>query len=572
MNTAVLSDTLSRLGNLMVSLGGGIWREIDDDAERSTYQSAGFFVLLNAVIAWGVAMFAVVGLSELSLWVALPVALVCGLLVGAFGRTLTTAVLEPGRTRVLGEVTRAAVAVLIGIVVGELAALAIFTGPVNRQLNVEADTARASVSTSDRGRQLEQLRDDRARLDERVSASVARRDEAQIVARCEFNPGPECPSNRITGVPGRGQEASLAETALANAERDLAAARAERAAEGPQLDTSIARIDSELEVDRDTAEALARADNGLDARWRAMHTYTTENAVAMLLRLGIVTLFVLLNLLPLLLRSWRGQTELDRRVAARRLRNRAEEEADTAIALKRAEVRATRELRLQEELLQAPLVEGTPVHRIERAPDGDRRRVATVTPKRELLGLPSGKEAPSGDNLPVLASDRDLEQRGALDALPGPLPQMAKAFGDLVRPLVPAQVARLAEGAPKPLKTARTLLEEVEEFQFSLLRKRKVTITEEKSDDAEPEQEQPETGEKALRRSAMATRILDFTGDRRNRLGRGGESAPALTAAEQRARRELPLGDRVRQLTKANRRELPPAGRRELPPGSSSES
>ncbi len=558
MNTAVPADTLTRMGTMMVWLGGGNWRDIDDHAERSTYQSTGFFVLLNAIIAWGVATYAVVALSGVSAWAALPCTLVCGLLVGVFGRTLATAVTESGRRRVLGDAVRGLVAVIIGVVIGELAALAIFTGPIDRQLSGEVDAARASVADSARGSHLDRLRADRVRLDERVAVAATRRDNAQVVARCEYNPSPECPADRITGDPGRGQETRLAEDALADAASELAAAREERAREAARLDAAIQRVDAELEAHRDHAEALARADDGLDARWRAMHAYTAEHGGAMVLRFGIVGFFVLLTLLPLLLRTWRGQTQQDRRIAARRLRSRAEEEADTAIAVKRAEVRAARELRLQDELLVSPLLEGEVVT----------QRQLDVTPetKRELIALPAGTEHSSGDNLPVLAGDRQLEPRrpGPLDALPGPLPQVARAFGGLVRPLVPEQVVKLAEHAPKPLKTARTLLEEVEEFQFSVLRKRKVTVTEERSDDSVPEQE---TEGKTLRRSAVATRILDATGLRRGELDDRRESGPALSAADQRTRRELPLGDTPHELPHTEHRELPSKRRRALPRG-----
>ncbi|MGH3520987.1 MAG: DUF4407 domain-containing protein [Haloechinothrix sp.] len=543
MNTAVPSDTLSRLGNLMVWLGGGNWRDIDDHAERSTYQSAGFFVLLNAIIAWGVATFAVAGLTQVSPWAALPFTLVCGLLVGAFGRILATAVVEPGRRRVMGDGARAGVAVLIGLVVGEMAALAIFTGPINRELNDQVDAARASVAASDRGRQLESLRVDRARVDERVAAAEKRRDAAQVVARCEYNPTSECPSERITGDSGDGRETNLAEVALAKAEADLDAARAEREQEAPRLDQAIDRVDGQLDGDRDRAEALARADTGLDARWRAMHTYTTDNPVAMVLRMGIVGFFVLLNLLPLLLRIWRGQTDQDRRIAARRLRNRAEEEADTAIALKRAEVRVTRELRM----LEAPLVHAEVV-------SDEERRGQT----RDRPALPVGRQvSPEGDNLPVPAGDRAVQahRSGPLAALPGPLPQVARVFGGLVRPLVPSPVIKLAENAQKPVRVARTLLEEVEEFQFSVLRKRKVTLTEEKPENAVSK---PEDGEQALRRSAVASRILDSTADTAGALEADRRSDRALSAAEQRARRELPLGETVPELPHAERSELPP--------------
>src|SRR5690606_40332115 len=54
--------------------------------------------------------------------------------------------------------------------------------------------------------------------------------------------------------------------------------------------------------------------------------------------------FVLLALLPLLLRRWRGETAQDRRLAADTIRDRAERTADAAIAVKRAEVRTEAEL------------------------------------------------------------------------------------------------------------------------------------------------------------------------------------------------------------------------------------
>lgn len=544
---------LWRMGNLLVWLGGGEWRDITDHSERSSYASTGFIVLLNAVIAWGVATFAVVGLTGANALLALPFTLVCGLLVGAFGRVLATRAAEPGGGWVLGDVARALVAVLIGVVVGELAALAIFTGPTNRELNEQVDVARASVAQSERGRELERLQDDRQRLDAKVATAQERRDEALVVARCETNPTPACPSDRITGAPGRGYEANVAERELGNAEQDLADARAERTDSAPRLDARITQVEGLLDADRVTAEALARADTGLDARWRAMHDYTTGSPVAGILRLAVVTFFVVLSLLPLLLRFWRGQTEQDRRIAARRLRTRAEEEADTAIAVRRAEVRAARELREQEALLEAPPVEPA--------------RLTTATAERtEPLALPSaGQEPATSDNLPVLAERRELEPKrsGPLDSLPGPLPMVARALTGAVRPLVPESLARIASDAPRPARIARTLLEEVEEFSFSLTRKRKVTVTEETPDGPRhPGEESVE----ALRRSAVATRILDEADDRRAVLERD-ENGPALTAAELRARRELGLGDEPVALPYSEHRELPTGARRALPPG-----
>lgn len=556
------SRTMWRLGNLLVWLGGGSWRDIGDDAERSSYVSTGFLVLLNALITWGVTTLVVVGVLGANPLVALPFTAVCGLLVAVFGRVLASTAAERGSGRAFGDLSRGLVAVLIGVVVGELAALAIFTGPIECGLNAQVDAARAGVAQSERGRQLDGLRDDRAALDTRVNDAIARRDQARVVARCEYNPTPGCPSGTITGDPGRGNETVQAEQALADAERDLADARAQRGGQVPSLDAEIARVDGQLAADRTTAEALARADTGVDARWRAMHDYTTGYFAALVLRLGVLAFFVVLNLLPLLLRVWRGQTEQDRRIEARRLRERAEEEADTAIAVRRAEVRAALGLREQEALLDAPA--------------GARQPLTVATAERtEPLALTSGTvtEGEPSDNLPVPVGDRGVlaitgkelepKQNAAFDKLPGPLPMMARALTGAVRPLVPEQVSRLASSPPKAIRVARTLLEEVEEFSFSLTHKRKVIITEEKP---EGEQVGDEQGRQALRRSAVASRILDEAGESRASLEHG-EHRDELAAAELRARRELPLGEELPALSGADHRELPAGARRALPPG-----
>lgn len=538
MATSGISDALSSAGNLMVWLGGGSWRDIDDEAERSTYQTTGFVVALNAIIAWAVATFAVVSLSGVSAWAAMPFTLVCGVLVGAFGRIMASAAGGRGLRRAMGDAAKAMIAVLIGIMVGELAALAIFSGPIERELAGQVDMARASVATGDRARQLEQLRDDRAALDERVSAALQRRDEALIVARCEYNPTPGCPSNRITGDRGRGQAADLAAAELANAESEVAAAREDRLRRAPTIGAAIERTEAELEADREEAEALARADNGLDARWRAMHAHTTDTPSAMILRVGVVGLAVLLNLLPLLLRIWRGQTGQDRRIEARRLRHRAEEDADTAIALKRAEVRTARELRRQEELLQPPPIAIEPA--IDMPPREIAATAATVAPASpEPAALEPAEEAPSDDaNLPAKAATSALQPRpsGPLDVLPGPLPQVARAVGSLVWPRVPGPVARIAGNPTNPIKTIRTILDEVEELQFTVLRRRRVTYSEEIQE--EPG-EAPAAGEATPpRRRVVATTVREPAP--RTELDDAGLSGPALPPPEH--RRELPPG------------------------------
>lgn len=580
---------LSRTGNLMVWLGGGSWQDIDDHAERSAYSSTGLLVALNAAFTFLIVSFGLAGLAEVHLALALPFAALCAVLVAVFGRVLATSSASdsvPGRRA--GEVSRVLVAVLIGVLAGELAVLAIFTGPVNRELNAQVDAARAGVAQSERGRQLEQARTDRANLDRRVNDAIARRDQARVVARCEYNPTPDCPEQTITGDPGRGDEAAQADQALVAAEGDLADARQERTTQTAALDQRITTLEGQLDGDRAAAESLARADSGIDARWRAMHDYTTDNFAALLLRFAVVAFFVVLNLLPLILRLWRGQTAQDRRIAARRLRDQAEIDADTAVAVRRAEVRAAIGLREQDELLFA--------HTGVR--DAERPALTTATAERaDTRQLPVAEEVSEetkSDNLPVLVGDRalpalagsgsgelvptarqgELEQKsfGPLGRLPGPLPRMARAM----TALVPEPVSRLAANPPTPAKVARTLLEEVEEFSFSLTRKRKVTVTEEKPSG------EPLTSEKeelsALHRSAVASRILDDAGRGKLTVDASIER-PELSADDLRTNRELPLGDepialpRTRQRTLAGRRRraLPAGARRALPPAEGDE-
>jgi hypothetical protein len=94
----VTPTPLARLANPLVWLGGGSWRDIDEPAERSTYQTAGFFVALHALLAGCVVAFVVrlAGAGEPASWVF---GVASGLLVGAVGRVLATAPAEPNRGR-----------------------------------------------------------------------------------------------------------------------------------------------------------------------------------------------------------------------------------------------------------------------------------------------------------------------------------------------------------------------------------------------------------------------------------------------------------------------------------------
>lgn len=496
------SGNVTSPGRLMVWLGGGNWRDIDDHDERSAYQLAGALVLLNALTAWLVAAFAVMSLSEVHPVLAVLITLVLGLLAAVFGRVLASSLATRSRFSP-GDLVKGLVAVLIGVVIGELAVLAIFTGPVNRELDDQVDAARAEVMNGALAGELEQRRADRSQLDERVDAAIGRRDSARVVARCEVNPAPGCPDEQITGDPGRADEAHQAERALADAERDLAAARADRDRKAPELDAEIASTSGLLADDVARASDLARADVGIDARWRAMHTYATDNGVAMMLRLGVVAFFVMLNLLPLLLRLWRGQTAHDLRVQARRRRLRADVAAETAIAVKRAEVRMAREVEEAERDERLALPAAQPLPEPEPEPEATRNLPAVVE---------RGELEPA-------ASHRARREPGPLDALPGPLPNLARVVAGVVRPLtnLPAN----------PVRTARTLLEEVEEFTFSLTRRRKVTV---ESD--EPEAVDAAESKAALRHSAVASRILGSAGEHRELPAGGRRELPRGAASE----------------------------------------
>ncbi|MGQ0480278.1 MAG: DUF4407 domain-containing protein [Pseudonocardia sp.] len=552
----------NRPGNLMVWLGGGSWRDLADPAERAVYQATGAMVLLAALVGWAVAALGAATIGGLGALAAAGATWPVGLLIGALGRVLATAPVAPGRrAALLGPV---AVAVLAGVLLGELAACAIFTGPVASQLDTRVDRAAAAVAGGERATQLAGLRAERAGLDDRVDQAVARRDAALLVARCEFRPAPGCPPQLITGDPGRGPEAEQARAALTGADADLAVARADRDRRVPELDQVVATVSAQLDADRARAEALARADTGPIAHWRAMNAYTADHPAAVVPRLLAVIGMVLLVLLPLLLRVWRGTTEQDRLLDAQRLRRRAELEADTAIALRRAEVRAARELRRQDELLAADTdqpVLGGRAERLagsvgERAPIGNRAAaVGLDAPDEERLALCGGNPTPVGTapvgTAPVgtapagtaptgtVPTGTDLVpagRRGLLDLLPGPLPVIGRAVTGMAGAIVPTPVARLAGSAARPVRVVRTLLEEVEELQFSLRHKRTVRVSEERTEadpGADPEAAAEDTG--ALpepHRTVVVTRVERDPGPA---VAAGAEPAPLETG-----RRALP--------------------------------
>jgi len=460
----------SRIGAVLAWLGGGEWRELTERHERSSHAIAGVVVLLDAALVWLVAAAALAGSTHWPIAAILAAGLVFGVLVGAVIRAIAGGP-TPGRRGVLG---RAAVAVAVGVIVGELAALVVLSGTVDRRLDDQAarnaDSAPAVVQAA---ADLNQARGARAALDDRVEQARGHRDDALVVARCEYNPTPACPQTQITGVPGTGPETRTADGLLADAQRELDDALAARDQEAPALDARIGASDQALALAR--GAAIAQADRGLGARWIALYDRTRADAGVLVLQLVTIALCSLLGLLPLILKLWRGDSTHDLGAAARAERDRAELEADTAIAVKRAEVRAAAEtLRAEQQLAnvrlaveaQAEIDRAQYRRQVVEARDEEECSYLPIaaeaeTESRTVAELPAGGEAAAPQNLPARAE-------------PPSIPDVAKAAARWMRPLVPSLVARAINTTTQPLRAVRHIFEEVEEITFTLKRTHKV--------------------------------------------------------------------------------------------------
>jgi hypothetical protein len=431
----------------------------------------------------------------------LPFTLLFGLLVGAVTRGTAGA---PHRGR--GLAGRAGVAVAIGVVVGELGALVVFSNSIDRLLEQRAlRDADSMPAVAQASASLQQTKDARAALDTAVDQARDRQDKALVVARCEYRPTPACPPTRITGVPGVGPETRTANQLIADAQHALDDALAARARRAPELDATVAREQQSLTDAR--GDVVAGAREGLGARWDAMNELTLAGAGSLTLRLATIATCVLLYLLPLILGLWRGTTSRDRRASARVARERAEIDADTAIAIKQAEVRREAEILWAEHrLTQARLAVEAQLE-IDR--EQQRRRVQEAledcvrassqrefeppgedvhlpiaaeaeAASRAVAELPAAADTPEPQNLPAqVEAPVDAQAHAAL--IPS-LPDATKAAARWIRPLVPPFVARVIDNTTQPLRAARQVLEEVEEITFSLRRTRKVTINSESSD------------------------------------------------------------------------------------------
>ncbi|MEB4212274.1 DUF4407 domain-containing protein [Mycobacterium sp. 94-17] len=596
-----VTERRAGLSDVLIWLGGGHRRELAERHERSTHAVAGAITVLGALLAWLVATLAVSGSVRWPLPAVAALALVFGLLVGAITRGTVPG---PQRSRP-GLAARAAVAAALGVVVGELVALVLLSGSIGHRLDARAlRDAESAPAVARASASLQQSRDGRAALDGAVAQARDRQDKALVVARCEYHPTPGCPQTQITGVPGAGPETRTANELLADAQQELDTALAARDSRAPDLDATILRQEVALSDARDAV--VADAGRGLGARWVAMNDLTLADAGAMALRLLTIALCVLLYLAPLILGLWRGETTHDRRAASRAERDRAELDADTAIAVKRAEVRREAEMLWAEhQLTQARLAVEAQIE-IDR--ERQRRRVfealdspvpapsqRPVEPADDDVYLPiaaaaeaaslaiapaPAPEAPPGrdvpENLPAplpRAGEVEAHQERTAPFIPS-IPDATKTAARWIRPLVPPFVAKVIDTTTAPLRTARQVfegvLEETEEITFTLKRTRKVTVNSEASDTRLSGQ--PEGDETGSTATEFVTSSRHRPSDRARRRVAGSESHPALPRRADDDAGRLPVESaesaRRRALTKRDGPpELgPPDGPRRLPP------
>lgn len=520
-----------------------------------------FYGAASALVA-GLALAAATGWPTLAV---VSSAVAFGVLVGVQSRLIARGPIQ-GWKAVTG---RAAIAVVVGVVVGELTVLALFAGAVDRSLDdAAARSADAVPAVVQASADLNQSRAARTELDVAVEQSRDRLDHALVVARCEYNPSPACPQTLITGMPGRGPETRTANELLADARQDLDASLGLRERRAPELDTAI--VADERALGNARATAVAASDRGLGARWVAMHEYTLAGAGTMLLRLATVAFSVLLNLFPLILKLSRGQTTNERLAAAQAERERAELEADTAIAVKRSEVRRTAEVLWAEQQLASARLAIEAQHEIDRSLH--QRRVAQALEghihaepqqeeQEELAAdmfepkqLDSAAAAPAriNDHLPAPVESH-VAERDQRQVLPG-IPDLTRSAVRWIRPLVPPIVAKAIDSTAHPVRTARQVFEEVEEINFSLRRTHTVTVHSTDNPPSEKEHEPARDDDEGARRRVESSVV-------RGDLGADNAEFPSGALSGRSPNVTLGVGgSRPRGLSK-------PDGARQLPSG-----
>ena len=498
----------NRIAQSLTWLGGGEWRELGERHERSTHVIAGVVVLLGAALAWLFSALAITEATHAPAAVIVSLTLAFGVLIGAIARAIAS-----GPTRGWpGFVGRAAVGVAVGAVVGELAAVVLFSGTIDRLLDERAARSTdATPAVAQASAELDRTHTARTALDAAVEDAGRQRDEALVVARCEYNPSPACPQTHITGVPGTGPETRTATDFLADTKRQLDNAVANRDRVAPGLDSEITAREQALEQARRTA--TTDVDRGLGPRWMAMNDYTIASPGAMLLRLVTIAFFALLTLLPLILKLWRGQTSHDRGAAARAEVERAEVEADSAIAVKRAEVRAAVETLWADQQLASARLAVEAQAEIDR--EQQRRRVieALEAPlqaqsERVVEPTPELSAAETSDNLPALAEADAVEPRREGNSLIPTIPDVTKAAARWLRPFVPPIIADAIDTTTKPLRSARQVFEETEEIHFSLKRTHRVSVESDERGSVATEPVEPHTAPAKVVSSVQRSQML----------------------------------------------------------------
>ncbi|MFI2233621.1 DUF4407 domain-containing protein [Nocardia testacea] len=477
---------------MFIRLGGGQPAETAEGYERTGYTVTGAGVALFALVTGAVTASAMRAADQPPAAIA-AIALVAGVLAGLLGRALAGAEptarpdLPAGTLNVPAVAARVGIALLAGVVVAEMAVTVLFGGTVDRILDERAATAAATAPAVRTAQdELDRAVADRDALDGTIAAAAADIDNALIIARCEFNPTPQCPQTKITGVPGRGPEAQTANAMLDDARAALSTAQNRVA----PLDQRI--TDARLAL-HDAQAAAADGDRGFGARWSAAHEYTVDELGALGLRALTWLLFGLLALLPLILRWWRGETAQERRRAADAVRDRAERAADAAIAEKEARIRAdTAAVRLEQQLTAAELAAEA-----DTTIDRERQRTRVIAALGGLeIGVTERDPEPVG---PAAARNAALPPGSGGPDLPVPLGKEIAVrppaglelpiigtvpFTDTaarwIRPLVPGFVGSAIDTAidtaSRPLRTARQVLTDAEEITFTLRRARKVSV------------------------------------------------------------------------------------------------
>lgn len=497
--------TKSGVAEALIWLGGGDARAVLETRERSADALAGIVVLVNVCLAWLAASGALAASPWMPLGAAIAIGLLFGLLVGVVSRAAANGAKPSGP----GLAGRAIGALAMGAIAGELASMVLFSGAIQRRIDDQAALAvQSAPAVAQASAALGQARAARTALDTAVEQARTNRDEALVVARCEYNPSPDCPQTHITGVPGTGPEARTANLMLADAQRELDSAVTARTDGATRLDGAIGAADQELTAAR--TAATADPDRGLGARWVALNSLTIAGAGALVLRLVAAAFFGLLTLLPLILRMWRGETSHDRVLASRIKRDIADLDAQTAIAVKQAEIRtATESLWAEKQLADVRLAVEAQYeisrehHRrrvadavgtfagsteapgsIERGPVDLYLPIAAEAEAASRAGAQSKAELPAESGTGAKADLEPCAERPARSPLIPVLPDVdplanVRAAARWISPLVPQIVARAIDTTRQPLRAAKQAFEEVEEITFSFKRVHKVTLNSE---------------------------------------------------------------------------------------------